>query len=261
MKFKDIINCYAYFYECDNTLYALSESEYYALTEKDLPRSMSKDLPPGYKPENQVWRTVGYRAYGKSGSKKAPRGFHKVRIDKPTGEITSGALKNYHVKVSDLHSVIKKLKDKKVGPFKNKSHDVTKDYSSKKGSTDKQKLSNRDKERLKGSQHAKRSIEHRIRDIDKELRSNKPLAKGINRKRDEKTKNLEKEKEKLIQARGSKSVASDMLAGASTYGSKKGKNFTDKSGMRKRYRGEREEYSKGGTKMKQDADAIRRQSR
>lgn len=232
------------------------------LLEKDLPPSMSKNLPKGFKPENQVWKTVGWRRKGSSGGSASPGGTHKVRIDKPTGTITSGLFTG--INIDDLHSNVKKAKDRGITTKKDKNGNIirtaggkvgtvsnSKDIVRKGGKVNLSNISQRDKERLKNSQSSKRSIDKEIRKIDDYIKRNAPTKAGINKKRDEEIKNLKAQRKELLQARGSSSVASAMTAGVSSYDRKKNKK------TRAELHKDREEYSKGANKAKKNWREIR----
>lgn len=240
------------------------------LFEKNLPPSMSRGLPKGFKPENQVWRTVGFRTKGSSGGKAAPGGIHRVRIDKPTGTITAGMFAG--VNIDNLHANAKKAKSAGVTTAKDKNGNVIRNDSGraklvskkkddrsheivKKGSSSVslKNISARDKERLKNSQHSRRDTDKKIRQIDDYLSKNKPLKKGINPERDKKIENLEKQRKALLQARGSSAVAAGYTSGVSTYGRKKGEGAK----TRAEYHKEREEYSKGANYSKKEYRRIK----
>ena len=226
----------------------------------------SDGLPKGFKKENQVWRTVGIRLKGKQGNKSIPGGMHKVRIDKPTGIITGGMFTG--TKIDDLHSTVKSAKKRGIVTRKDKNGKVIRDpltgkistvskntdiVKKKKKYADLKNISNRDKERLKNSQHSKRDIDKEINKIDDYIRKNKPVKKGVNKKADERIDNLEQQRKHLLNARGSTAVATANTAGLSTYSKK------DAEGKKTRadYHKEREEYSKGANYSKAQWRAVR----
>lgn len=212
--------------------------------------SYSDGLPKGFSPKNQVWRTVGFREYGKSGGKKIPGGYHRVRIDKPTGTITSGMFKG--VNIDDLHSNAKKFKKLGVKSKNGEKLATNKEIVHKnKDKANLKNLSKRDKERLKDTQHSKRDIDKKISKIDSYLKKNTPKRKGINKERDKEIENLKQQRKALLQARGSSSVASAYTAGVSTFDKKKNKSTVSN------YHKEREEYSKGANSAKKRYRSIR----